>query len=210
MSHSSSLDAFGFAVFLMLTILRQGTHLLHLRYRMRGKANYQHIGDSFSTTIMYVLYFVIWIGSIFSYIRNGTEVSYFLAGITLLLAGTWLRYLGVKALGGNFASKILIWHEHQLVTTGIYSYFRHPIHLALLLELSGMVVIAPAATTATALAAIIIVVIWRNQREDNVLMAFFGSKAKHYCQSVPGMNPLPMVKHGLADMLSRTKSGLAR
>ncbi len=210
MSTASLLNTYGLALFILLTILRQGTHLIHLKHHKSDKNRYRYSGAFFSTAIMYILYSVCWIGSILTYLLDGSQVPYYCAGIGALIVGIWLRYLGVKELGRNFASSVTIRNEHHLVTSGVYSFFRHPIHLGLLLELTGMAIIAPSTITSAALVFMVAVIIWRNRREDDILIEFFGNRARDYCRRVPAMNPFPLLKAGLRETVSNNRGELAQ
>jgi len=93
-------------------------------------------------------------------------------------------------LEANFASNIVIFKNHRLVTSGIYSFIRHPLHLGIILELLGMSIIAANIIILTMFVFICIIIIYRNRREDKALVQIFGDEARSYIKSVYSLNIL--------------------
>lgn len=58
-------------------------------------------------------------------------------GIILVLGSLWLFWSAHKVLGNNWSPLLEIREKHQLITTGIYQYIRHPMYAALYLFIIG-------------------------------------------------------------------------
>lgn len=59
-------------------------------------------------------------------------------GIILVLGSLWLFWSAHKVLGNNWSPLLEIREKHQLITTGIYRYIRHPMYAALFLFIIGV------------------------------------------------------------------------
>uniref|UniRef100_A0A5S6QPK2 Protein-S-isoprenylcysteine O-methyltransferase n=1 Tax=Trichuris muris TaxID=70415 RepID=A0A5S6QPK2_TRIMR len=117
-------------------------------------------------------------------------ITYF--GFTLVLIGELLRKAAIVNAGDCF-THLVSFHkrpEHQLVTSGIYSFCRHPSYTGWLLWSVGTQILLcnPACTVLYA------VVSWkflaeRIRTEEQVLILFFGSKYTKYRAIVPSGIP---------------------
>ena len=99
-----------------------------------------------------------------------------------------LRFLALRDLGNNFASRIVIRRHHRLVRHGIYSLVRHPLHLGLLCEIFGMALLSGKVWLFSIWLIMIPIVVRRNNSEDEVLRVVFGERARVYQAAVPAMN----------------------
>jgi protein-S-isoprenylcysteine O-methyltransferase Ste14 len=61
-----------------------------------------------------------------------------LSGLLLLLSGIPIRYLAMVTLKGYYTPEVMIAADHQVVTTGIYNFVRHPAYLGYLLIHLGL------------------------------------------------------------------------
>jgi protein-S-isoprenylcysteine O-methyltransferase Ste14 len=59
-------------------------------------------------------------------------------GIILAIAGGALRVSAFRALGRHFTFELAIFRDHTLITSGPYSFVRHPSYTGLLLLVWGM------------------------------------------------------------------------
>jgi protein-S-isoprenylcysteine O-methyltransferase Ste14 len=58
-----------------------------------------------------------------------TLSSYF--GLFLYTTGVVFRYVGTLTLGKYFTRDVEVSHDHELISTGLYKYLRHPLYLGL-------------------------------------------------------------------------------
>ncbi len=178
-----------FWAFITVTTLRHIPHL-YLDWQGRQLRKSHHSGQ-FITLGMYVLYVGVWLSSIVaSYHQMYAGAAYVLGG-AVLLSGIALRLAGLWSLRKYFNSMITIYQSHCLVTTGLYRVVRHPLHLALLVELIGMMVYSGAWRFAILWifwAVLLVLILVRNRQEDTVLREKFGSSAILYQNCVPSMN----------------------
>lgn len=105
-----------------------------------------------------------------------------LLGISLVMLATFIYYIARKQLGTNWshAAEYQIKQSHTLVTTGIYSYIRHPIYLAFLL--SGLGVQFIVGSYLLLLFSIVLpwIVYWQAKSEENLLLKHFGKTYSEY------------------------------
>lgn len=72
----------------------------------------------------------------------------FLGALLATLAGQYLRYLSMKALGRRWTLPIITLPEVSVVGTGIYHYLRHPNWLGVIIEIAAVPLIHGAYLTA--------------------------------------------------------------
>lgn len=61
-----------------------------------------------------------------------------IAGLAVFLIFSWVQVYAFKNLGNNYSQDILTFKEHNLVTTGLHKYIRHPQYLSQLLSDLGV------------------------------------------------------------------------
>jgi protein-S-isoprenylcysteine O-methyltransferase Ste14 len=54
-------------------------------------------------------------------------------GLFLYTTGVVFRYVGTLTLGKYFTRDVEVSHDHELISTGLYKYLRHPLYLGLFL-----------------------------------------------------------------------------
>jgi len=97
-------------------------------------------------------------------------------GFGFLWAGTALRSWAFQSLGVFYAVRIAFLDDHELVTSGPYRRLRHPLHLGLLTEMTGLALLASGALGWALLTVSGIVLIFRNRKEDRWLETRFGDR----------------------------------
>ena len=116
-------------------------------------------------------------------------------GLVMVVIGEIIRKLAIITAGRAFTHLIKIYHEehHDLVTHGVYGYFRHPGYCGFLIWSIGTQVMLcnPVSTFAFA------IVVWsffakRIPYEEYFLRQFFGSDYNEYAHRVP--SGVPFVK----------------
>lgn len=175
-----------FWFFLIVTIIRQIPHL-YLEWERRGSEK-KFSGGKLTTIMMYGFYLVIWLGCLvlsYSHIYKNTPL---IIGSVILVVGILTRFTGLFALGRCYSGQITVYKNHSLVTHGIYRFVRHPLHLALIVELLGMIIFVEGWWFILAWLILIGIIAPRNKREDSILVQQFGKTAIEYQKKVPALN----------------------
>lgn len=93
---------------------------------------------------MFVLYLGIWITALVYLIFSDPRLAPVIVGGCLLALGTGMRFVALGQMGAGYSGTIIIREGHNLTRSGVYRLVRHPLHLALVMELLGMMVYAEA------------------------------------------------------------------
>jgi protein-S-isoprenylcysteine O-methyltransferase Ste14 len=112
----------------------------------------------------------------------------FLFGSIIQLSGVLLRLAGLKRLGRYYSSFVEIRESQRIVTDGIYSIIRHPLHCAFLLEIAGMGIISENLFSILPFLISWITIILRNRKEEKTMLDHFGKEYERYIEAVPSMN----------------------
>jgi protein-S-isoprenylcysteine O-methyltransferase Ste14 len=113
-------------------------------------------------------------------------------GLTVVLAGVWLRHSAVRALGRHFTVGLSLLTDHELIVDGPYRWVRHPNYAGLLMIAVGTatMVRSPRAIGVT-LVVWIPLVLLRIRKEERVLHERLGSAYTDYTRDrwclVPGV-----------------------
>ena len=116
---------------------------------------------------------------------------FYLMGLLLFVLGLIIRWLAIIQLGRFFTVNVAISEDHELITTGLYRYLRHPSYsgtlvtflgfgLCLLNWLSLAVIFIPVAAA----------FIWRMHVEEEALGEAFGDRYRQYAASRARIIPL--------------------
>jgi protein-S-isoprenylcysteine O-methyltransferase Ste14 len=111
------------------------------------------------------------------------------AGFVLILAATWVNYLGKRDLAKNFVASTSTTRGQTLVTTGIFARVRHPVYLGFVLLDAGMALVAVNAAGAALFALSVVGLVLRARKEEEELVKKFGKKYADYAKRVPGFVP---------------------
>ena len=111
-------------------------------------------------------------------------------GIVLIIFGFILREASHVSLGRNFTYEVKIVKEHQLITTGVHKYIRHPAYTGLFIVAIGICI---AMASIIGLIAVIIILLpvglWRVKVEEKALRDHFGKKYISYKNRVKAFVP---------------------
>ena len=114
----------------------------------------------------------------------------FAAGTSLLAFGLWLLYRSHADLGTNWSITLQIRERHQLVTSGIYRWARHPMYLALLTFAIGQALALPNWLAGPAyLVAMLLLVGLRLGPEERMMREEFGADYDAYAASIKRLIP---------------------
>jgi protein-S-isoprenylcysteine O-methyltransferase Ste14 len=112
-----------------------------LASRKNKKARYHKkslLGGIFARTLLIGIIILLWVIPIFSIHIFTPSLSHTTTGILTTFLGLCFAFWARVALGNNWsANPIELKNNHQLVTTGPYSYVRHPIYSGVILALLG-------------------------------------------------------------------------
>ncbi len=105
------------------------------------------------------------------------------------LAGLVLAIWARRTLGKNWSANVVLKEDHELVTTGPYTYVRHPIYSAILLFVLG------AAIHYRHVGGFILFIMffagawYKAHQEEKLMTAHFGEKYLEYKKNVKGLVP---------------------
>lgn len=111
-------------------------------------------------------------------------------GVPILIIGIVVRIISRMTLGKQFSGHVQTTQDHQLITSGIYRYIRHPAYLAYLCLLIGFpVCFGSIAGFTVTLASGIPALIYRIKVEENALLQWFGREYGQYCTNTKKLLP---------------------
>jgi len=131
-----------FVVFLLLAILDRISDTF---FKCKTKPT-KEIYHKWTFSVLLLAYLYIVVFSVREFFLNVEKISLWVsfAGVMIYGCGVILRKRAINDLGGNWSLHIEVKEEHELITRGIYRFFKHPYCLAVLFELSGLCLIANA------------------------------------------------------------------
>jgi protein-S-isoprenylcysteine O-methyltransferase Ste14 len=112
-----------------------------------------------------------------------------LIGVSLILIGLALRMAARKALGHHFSYALRIIDQHELVTTGIYTYIRHPAYSGDLLFHYGVTLLFSSLYGFMIMLLLIPCFLYRIRVEENMLSEQFGQEYLEYMQTTKKLLP---------------------
>ena len=101
-------------------------------------------------------------------------------GLGTVFVGFSLMNWAVIALKNQFSVDVTIQENHQLITTGPYSYIRHPRYLGLILFLSGTSLVFRSWMAFIFAVASVLVLIWRIRDEETLMRQEFADTWEEY------------------------------
>jgi protein-S-isoprenylcysteine O-methyltransferase Ste14 len=117
------------------------------------------------------------------------DLMFFIGTACLLLGGS-LLFLSRKQLGKYGGSKIVIENEHQLITSGLYHYIRHPVYLGFLILFSGYSVALGSIIMMVIITGVFLLLfIKRMNLEEKLLLSQFGDEYLNYMKRTKRLIP---------------------
>jgi len=116
-----------------------------------------------------------------------SEGAWLISGLVVQAAGLafaiWARY----TLGTNWAGRVTIGADQQLVIRGPYRVVRHPIYTGLLLGVFGTAVVVGVVRAFVGFLLVLAGVLLKLRREEAALREHFGAAYEEYARRVPGL-----------------------
>lgn len=124
----------------------------------------------------YVLLLGLGVGAV----TADAALAHAVPGLAVLWAGALLRCFAYRALGAHYAMDIVVRDGHRVIDAGPYRWLRHPLHLGLLVEITGLWLVAPTWWSLLLPAAALAALLWRNRDEERVLLEALGEPYRIY------------------------------
>ncbi|MBZ0178089.1 MAG: isoprenylcysteine carboxylmethyltransferase family protein [Melioribacteraceae bacterium] len=147
----------------------------------RPKTYLQKVPPNISAVILIILILGIFeIGTFEKGIIENEEICRII-GLLFFIGFSFLQVLSFKQLGNNYSQEILILKDHQLHTSGLYSFIRHPQYLSQILADIGAAV---ALMSYIALPLVLLIelplFLLRAKEEERILKKHFGDEFVSY------------------------------
>lgn len=115
-----------------------------------------------------------------------------LLGLSFVIVGCILGIWALFSLVNSRAYhlEVVILENARLARSGIYAIIRHPLRLALAIEILGSVIISHLPAIITLWLALVVLQIVRSKHEDDFLRHYYGLPAIAYQREVPAANLL--------------------
>jgi protein-S-isoprenylcysteine O-methyltransferase Ste14 len=102
-------------------------------------------------------------------------------GVGLFTGGDLIRLLALRELGTQYSALLTIQADHQLIETGIFRRIRHPFYLGQVLAEPGIMLALRSPLAILIVAASVPFVVRRMDREERILLDYFGETYRSYC-----------------------------
>lgn len=93
--------------------------------------------------------------------------------VLLAVSGLWVAITARRTLAGNWSSTLDLKKGHELITSGIYHYVRHPIYTGALTMLIGSILAFPTSSEVLIVFIVIAVLLYRIKKEEELLTKTF-------------------------------------
>ena len=117
-------------------------------------------------------------------------------GSLIVVMGVSLRLISIRKLNQYFLSHVALVDNHQLITTGIYSFVRHPSELGLLTICFGVAILLSSMTGLWFIALVLCpLTIYRISLEERLLRSLFTTEYEKYRTTTPRLLPEASFNH---------------
>ncbi len=111
-------------------------------------------------------------------------------GAVIILDATWLLYLSHRDLGRHWTVTVGLREGHQLITTGIYRYMRHPMYAAHLVWAIGQILLLHNWIAGYSfIITMLPFYFYRSKREEEMLIDEFGEEYVIYKRKTGALFP---------------------
>ncbi|MBF4801489.1 methyltransferase family protein [Aeromonas hydrophila] len=112
-------------------------------------------------------------------------------GIAVILLGLAFRWCAILKLKKYFTVNVAILDDHQLLTSGLYRYIRHPAYLGVIIAFCGMgLALGSYLAMAVLVIPVTLVFLWRIHIEEQALLAAFPESYRIYQKTSWRLIPL--------------------
>lgn len=112
-----------------------------------------------------------------------------IASSVLTLIGITIAIIARRRLGENWSSGVVLKEDHELMTTGLYRYVRHPIYSGVLLMGLGTAVVMGKVYAITVFVVVLVFIGFKVRREEKVLTKHFPNEYPGYKSRVKAIIP---------------------
>ena len=121
-------------------------------------------------------------------IHDSGFLSYF--GVVLIIMGMVIRIIGERQLKKQFSLFVKIRKDHNLITTGLYKYVRHPLYSAAILAAIGGIIAFNSWLGCIAVVFLMTpALVYRIKIEEEALIKKFGKQYSDYKKKVKMLVP---------------------
>ena len=112
-----------------------------------------------------------------------------LTAILFTVAGLIIAILARRTLAGNWSRGVVIKEEHELISTGLYHYVRHPIYSGALLMVLGTALSFETLSACVGFLIIVFAFLVKLRAEEKILTAHFSDKYLAYKEHTKALIP---------------------
>ena len=113
-------------------------------------------------------------------IRENPPVRW--SGLFFVAIGLIIIFWSGVTLGRMYSAEVTIQHDHELITSDLYRYIRHPRYLGALMLSLGLPLLFRSWIVSTLFLPFLIVILLRIRDEETVLSIEFGHDWEQYCK----------------------------
>ena len=185
----SSYPRLGYAVLLMFLALAVGYQAINAPEGFKGSRGDKSKRLQRQSIVAVVLIFILFGALIFLPFADRHGVGVMIgnqaarwSGLVLVGLGLVLIFWSGVALGKMYSAEVTIQKNHQLVTTGLYRYIRHPRYLGVIFVAIGLSLLFRSWIGLVVSIPLLVVLLSRIKDEEAVLYEEFGLEWEAYCK----------------------------
>jgi protein-S-isoprenylcysteine O-methyltransferase Ste14 len=110
-------------------------------------------------------------------------------GVLTILSGFIISFFANKEIGENWSASIDKDNSQKLVTSGIYSYVRHPLYFSGIIIFIGTIFYFQSWWSIAVLFPCFLIINWRLKYEEENLILLFGNEYKEYIRKTKKIIP---------------------
>ncbi|MGD0652309.1 MAG: isoprenylcysteine carboxylmethyltransferase family protein [Verrucomicrobiia bacterium] len=177
----------GFVVFMVFVVAQRLMETFGRRPTIQGNRCLR-----LSFPVLMTVHVGVFAGSVVEYFWMQRQVRYWISavGLVLYVVSVVLRNVAIRTLGHYFSLHIEIREQHKLITHGVYSWVRHPIYIAVIMELVSVPLVANAwGALGGAVFVYVPLLMWRLVHEERAMIESFGEIYCAYQRNVGALLP---------------------